>query len=126
MSDKTIADFEWASISRYVAHVEQVAGLQQISLDKIHSFRIGLAGAKSLLRVKCRTKEAIRENNRLLCLYVANRVETLKQPEKDVLRGMYTSNRDALETLEKHIELLENIPQSQYPLLIPDDDDLPF
>lgn len=132
---KTISDYEWASVARYIVYVSACAGLIEISSDAIYSFRIGQSGPASLVRRKKRARDCLTKNMELISEFVARNDDELQDDERGVIRGMYRTQAEGWSTVEGHIAHAEAIVSMRQKSLLPgcfegefveDEDDFPF
>lgn len=124
-----ISDYQWASVGNYVAHLEQILVLTEVSGEAVYSFRIDSGGFNKLRRRKEKIVRVLEKNNAKLCVYVEQNKAKLGGAEMVVIRGMYKSNLEAIGIAREHAARLKRTSKnivSMFPGLEEDYDDLPF
>lgn len=106
---RKIKDYEWASVSAYMAYIDQVCDLVQLNLDHVYSFKIPSGRLWSLSKKKETLIETAQQNCAKLCVYVQRVREEVTQDELNVLRGMYKANMDAIGIMREHITRIEHL-----------------
>jgi len=112
---KTLQDFEWGSIARYMGYLEQVMGLTVIDDGQVNMVRMPKAGPSALIREKEKLLGRLRENARLIEVFVGRNRDALEEGERVVLRTMYRRNSycigtvlDQIEVIQKYVEVVES------------------
>lgn len=100
---RSMSSFQWGSTARYVAYIEQIVGLRQVSDLEIYSFRMNVIGLEKLIKKKRRTKKVLEGNLSALATWVGENRETLEENERVVLRSYYMGIKAALEVVDTHL-----------------------
>ncbi len=124
-----ISDYQWASVAHYIAHLEQILVLTEVSAESVYSFRVQGGRFDQLRKRKEKIVQTLEENNAKLCVYVAERKGRLESGELDVIRGIYKSNLEAVGIAREHAERLKKMLEryaEKLPGMGGDNGDLPF
>lgn len=104
---KSLADFEWASVARYIIYISSAAGLKEINSEHVFSFPLARIGPDRLLRQKKRVLLLLKGNRSCIERFVGVYRSELNDDELAVLRGLYLQYKDNEETVEGHIGVIE-------------------
>lgn len=115
-SAKRLKDFEWASATRYIVYISEVAGLTEMTDTAVYSFVVSRYGMGGLLRVKQKTADAIHDNMIKLEEFVTGHEGGINKLELAIIRSMYRSLKKNLEIVDTHIATCINarIHQEDY------------
>ncbi len=109
----TMADLDVVSVAPFLRYVETSAGLTEVSGEAIFSFRIPSLGLKSLLRKKKTLLCILTGNNRNLCIWMEGQDYAKDSTELVLLRSLYVTTREAIETTLTHIKTVERMMKVQ-------------
>jgi len=126
---KSIADYEWASLGRYVMWLEVQLGLNIINSDHVNSFSISRDGTDRLIAKKVRTEARIRENMDQLEKFIRSHGDELGVHELSVIRSFYRTLRMNAETCREHADVARTYAKSVLTLFDVEEetnDSLPF
>ncbi len=110
---RKLADFEWASVGRYIQYVSVNANLMDINLASVHSFRIVDGNIKYLVTQKRALCWRLEENLRRLVTWVGAHADSLEVQEKEVLRSVYRDIGSALASTKEHLAVAERLLRDQ-------------
>jgi hypothetical protein len=127
---KSMADFEWAGVCRYIRQVETMADLREVADNAVYSFPIARVGIDKMRRAKERTRSILKTNLQKLETFVGMMKGELTCGERSVLRSHYRQMKSALSTVEYHLEVADKYVEAyQIELMneeVPNDDSSPF
>ena len=127
---KHIADFEWASVGRYMAYISGVMELKEISSHRVVSFPLSRLGPVTVLKQKRATARTLQANICALEVFVGERKKELESEELVVLRGLYIQYKCNLDTVREHIRSAEfyraSVDVSMFEVVEEDEDEFPF
>jgi hypothetical protein len=103
----SMADFEWASVCRYVVYISQYIGLAEINSSRVNSFAMSRDGYVKTIRRKKKTLGIVRLNMKLLERFVGKNRDGLDDEEMAVIRSMYRQYAANAETVSRHIRAAE-------------------
>lgn len=136
MHDKTstrMADLDFVAISAFLQFVEVGAELVTLSTFAIFSFKVTPAGIETLLTKKIATLETLVENNKKLCIWVADLSEPPSGQELVILRSLYLTTKESINIVRGHVAQAEGLIRMRQDIVKLEehfgkgaDDDLPF
>ncbi len=124
-----ISAFEWASVAQYVVYISGAASLKEVNSEHVLCLPLAKIGPEKLLARKMRVALILKSNLRSLEGFVARFEDELEDNEISVIRGIYRQFRDNLETVDGHMELIEDFARTEYTGFYDQEeekDDLPF
>ena len=107
-----ISAFGWASVAQYTVYISGVAGLLEVNSDHVSCLPLAKVGPTKLLARKLRMATILRSNLKGLEVFVEKHKDDLGLNEMSVIRGFYRQYKENLETVEGHMEIIENYAQS--------------
>jgi len=107
-----ISAFGWASVAQYTVYISGVARLLEVNSDHVNSLPLARMTPQKLLSRKLRTQVILRSNLRALEVFVEKYKADLGLSELSVIRGFYRQYKDSLETVEGHMQIIENYARS--------------
>lgn len=104
---KRIADFEWASVAKYLMYISAAMELKEISSQRVTSFPLTRLGPERVLKQKWSVEKLLEWNISAVERFVGSRKDELGKHELVVLRGLYIQHKCNLETVKEHIRSAE-------------------
>ncbi len=104
---KRISDFEWASVTQYLVYIASAAKLEEINSDHVNSFPLARLGAGLMALRKKRVLVKLRGNKEKLERFAGEFKGELGESEISVLRSLYVQYKRDIDTVEKHIRVVE-------------------
>lgn len=104
---KTLKDFEWSSVTRYIVYVSRVARLSEINASHVVSFSLGRLGPDKLLKQKRRVLVLLEGNRAAVERFVGEHNSELHENELAVLRSIYLQCKSGIEMVKRHIIFIE-------------------
>jgi len=111
MSDKRlqpISAFEWASVTQYIVYISGVAELLEINSSHVERLPLATLGPAKLLSRKLKMSVVLKSNLRRLERFAERFKDELDKNELSVVRGMYRQYKNNLETVQRHLEVIED------------------
>lgn len=124
-----ISAFKWASVSQYIVYIGGAAGLQEVNSGYVLCLPLTRVAPAKLLARKMRVALILKANLKSLERFVERFKAELEPGEMSVLRGMYRQFKNNLETVEGHMETIEDFAQASNKAMFEqseEKDDLPF
>lgn len=98
-----LSAFEWASVTHYIVYISSVAGLEEVSSERVVSFPMARIGPESLIVRKENTLKLLERNISRLEKFAASKKEELGPYELSVLRSLYIQYRNNVNTVRDHL-----------------------
>lgn len=131
MSRKVLrmADFEWASGTKYIVYLSAVLELEEINMNSVYSFRLSSLGAKKLIGQKASERNKAVNNMKAVERWAGKNADTLAEEEKEILITMYNQYKGVVQTCVEHIETANKLVAIEKISLlgeVDESDDFPF